>query len=151
MTAYIKYPKILHLPWSEGVDVNTDLVFAQEDVESSFRGREVIVTEKMDGENCSMYRDHTHARSLDSRHHPSRNWVKRLHASIAHEIPVGLRICSSATGMHQRFMCSTRWRTSRTVFRMTLTTSRPCGYRSSAGSSKFSTTSSRQIRTSELS
>lgn len=35
-----------------------------------------MVTEKLDGENTTMYADHIHARSLDSRHHESRNWVK---------------------------------------------------------------------------
>jgi len=39
-------------------------------------GREVVVTEKMDGENTTMYCDNIHARSIDGRHHPSRDWVK---------------------------------------------------------------------------
>jgi hypothetical protein len=44
--------------------------------------------------NCtSMYRDHIHARSLDSKHHPSRDWIKRLHAQICYDIPEGYRIC----------------------------------------------------------
>lgn len=47
----------------------------------------------MDGENTTMYHDYIHARSLDSKHHPSRNWVKSFHASIAHLIPSNLRIC----------------------------------------------------------
>ena len=106
MTDYIKYPKIQHLPWSEGVDADTDLVFTHDDLTSSFHGRQVIVTEKMDGENTSMYRDHIHARSLDSRNHPSRNWVKNLHARIAHEIPTGWRICGenlyAAHSIHYR-------------------------------------------------
>lgn len=54
---------------------------------------EVVVTEKLDGENTSMYRDDIHARSLDGRSHPSRSWVKQLHGQIAHEIPEGWRIC----------------------------------------------------------
>ena len=54
---------------------------------------EVVVTEKLDGENTSMYRDDFHARSLDGRSHPSRSWVKALHGQIAHEIPDGWRIC----------------------------------------------------------
>jgi len=48
---------------------------------------------KMDGESCSIYRDYVHARSLDSRHHESRSWVKNLQARIGHEIPEGYRIC----------------------------------------------------------
>lgn len=84
-----KYPRTRHLPWSPGAS-HDDLI--AEEVEA-FAGQRVIVTEKMDGENTSLYRDHSHARSLDSRHHPSRNWVKGLHGSIAHEIPEGWRVC----------------------------------------------------------
>lgn len=89
MLNYTKYPRTHHLPWSLGVSsddvrmINTD----------HFVGREVVVTEKMDGENTSLYRDHLHARSLDSRHHPSRDWVKRWHSSIAADIPEGWRVC----------------------------------------------------------
>jgi hypothetical protein len=59
-----KYPKSPHLPW----------------------------TEKMDGENTTIATDYIHARSLDSRHHPSRSWVKNLHGIIAHDIPLGWRV-----------------------------------------------------------
>ena len=52
-----------------------------------------MVTEKLDGENTSLYRDGMHARSLDSRHHPSRDWVKAWHATIGHDIPLGWRLC----------------------------------------------------------
>ncbi|MFO1434083.1 MAG: RNA ligase family protein [Candidatus Competibacteraceae bacterium] len=58
-----------------------------------FVGHEIIITEKMDGENATLYRDHSHARSLDSRHHPSWDWLKRFHAEIAYRIPPGWRIC----------------------------------------------------------
>lgn len=47
----------------------------------------------MDGENTTMYRDGIHARSVDGRHHPSRDWVKALHAGICREIPDGWRFC----------------------------------------------------------
>ena len=56
-------------------------------------GREVVVTEKLDGENTTMYTDYIHARSLDSHHHPSRDWVKQLHGEIGYKIPVGWRVC----------------------------------------------------------
>jgi hypothetical protein len=84
-----KYPRTPHLPWSRGA--------SEDDVRLSgcpgFEGRRVVVTEKMDGENTSLYRDGLHARSLDSRHHPSRAHVKAWHATIAHEIPKGWRLC----------------------------------------------------------
>ena len=91
--AYVKFPKILHLPWSEGVDERTDRVLSPARVEENFAGQEVVVTEKLDGENTTMYRDFMHARSIGGRSHPSRNWVKNLHARIAHEIPEGWRVC----------------------------------------------------------
>lgn len=84
-----KYPRTRHLPWSPGRS-HDDLTAEGLD---AVLGERVVVTEKMDGENTTLYRDHAHARSLDSRHHPSRDWVKGLHGSIAHEIPAGWRLC----------------------------------------------------------
>jgi ATP-dependent RNA circularization protein (DNA/RNA ligase family) len=85
-----KYPRTPHLPWSPG--------FTDDDVRASsadlmFAGKTVVVTEKMDGENTTLYRDGMHARSLDSGHHPSRSFVKLLHAQIRQDIPEGWRIC----------------------------------------------------------
>jgi hypothetical protein len=83
-----KYPRTPHLPWSEGVGENDRVA-----VDEYMRGKEVIVTIKMDGENTTMYRNNIHARSLNSKSHPSRDWVKGLHAGIADLIPNGMRIC----------------------------------------------------------
>lgn len=83
------YPRTVHVPWSPGV--------ASDDVRvgelGGLRGRQVVVTEKMDGENTTLYRDGVHARSLDSGHHPSRGWVKALQGRIGGLIPVGVRVC----------------------------------------------------------
>lgn len=54
---------------------------------------DVIVTEKLDGECTTMYPDYVHARSVNGKSHPSRNWVKNLQAQIGHLIPAGVRIC----------------------------------------------------------
>jgi hypothetical protein len=86
---HYKYPRTPHLPWSPGAS-SDDVWISTFD---AFHGQEVIVTEKMDGENTTMYSDHIHARSLDSRHHPSRSWVKGLHQQIAHLIPAQWRVC----------------------------------------------------------
>jgi hypothetical protein len=88
-SAAVKYPRTRHLPWSPGAS-DDDLIAEQID---AFVGQRVIVSEKMDGENTTLYRDLSHARSLDGRHHPSRDWLKNLHGQIAHEIPEGWRIC----------------------------------------------------------
>jgi predicted kinase len=86
---WTRYPRTPHLPWSPGA--------TEDDVRvgdlSGLAGREVVVTEKLDGENTTLYPDGLHARSLDSAHHPSRTWVKALHGRIAAAIPAGWRIC----------------------------------------------------------
>ena len=84
-----KYPRTPHLPWSEGGTSDDAYLFDT----GHFDGQEIVITEKMDGENTSMYRDGIHARSIDGRHHPSRDWVKALHGSICREIPEGWRLC----------------------------------------------------------
>lgn len=85
---WVKYPRTPHLPWSSGT--SDDRILSSI---AHFENQELVVTEKMDGENTTLYRDHIHARSLDSRNHPSRNWVKSFWSKIAHEIPEGWRVC----------------------------------------------------------
>lgn len=84
-----KYPRTPHLPWSPGA-TSDDVAWCNT---SHFEGRQVVVTEKMDGENTTMYRDYIHARSIDSRHHSSRSWVKALQQRIGFQIPEGWRLC----------------------------------------------------------
>ncbi|MGW3159246.1 RNA ligase family protein [Streptomyces sp. NPDC001089] len=87
--ARVHYPRTPHLPWSPGAtsdDVRvTDL--------AGLRDLEVVVTEKLDGENTTLYADGLHARSLDSAHHPSRAWVKALQARVGAALPPGWRVC----------------------------------------------------------
>lgn len=88
-THWVKYPRTHHLPWSEGIHADDRVI----DSLVPFIAKRVVVTEKMDGENTTMYRDHIHARSVDGRHHPSRNWIKKFWSTIAFNIPKGWRIC----------------------------------------------------------
>jgi predicted kinase len=83
------YPRTPHLPWSPGASAD-DVRVADLD---ALRGREVVVTEKLDGENTTLYADGVHARSPDSAHHPSRSWVKGLQGRIGARLPAGWRIC----------------------------------------------------------
>ncbi len=85
----VKYPRTFHVPWSES-NTSDDVWWKNC---SYFEGHEVVVSEKIDGECTSVYHDHLHARSVDSKHHPSRNWMKQFHAQIAHEIPENIRLC----------------------------------------------------------
>lgn len=85
----IKYPRTYHLPWSENLTSDDRMM---PDI-SFFNGKRVIVTEKMDGENTSLYKKYFHARSVSSRSHESQNWVKQFWGNISFEIPDGWRIC----------------------------------------------------------
>lgn len=88
-THFVKYPRTYHLPWSPGMNDDDRMM----DDMSHFIGRRVIVTEKMDGENTTLYCDYIHARSIDGPSHHSRNWVKNFWSGIAQDIPDGWRIC----------------------------------------------------------
>ena len=57
---YVKYPRTYHLPWSS--PSSDDRVASSL---NHFVGQEVVVTEKLDGENTSLYNDYVHARSLE--------------------------------------------------------------------------------------
>jgi len=87
---HTKYPRTPHFPFSPG-GTNDDKII--DSTNESFGGQEVIITEKMDGENSTLYHDHYHARSLDSRHHPSRDWLKKFHGEMSYKIPENLRVC----------------------------------------------------------
>lgn len=84
-----KYPSTPHLQTSQHVEEDDIVLQGNE----HFEGEEIVVTEKMDGENASLYSNYYHARSLDFNRHPSRNWMKNLHGRIKGDIPKGWRIC----------------------------------------------------------
>lgn len=88
-TFKVKYPKTSHLHFSEGLQ-NDDRMMSNSDYDY-FKSLNVVVSEKMDGESFSVYKDTTHARSLDSVDHPSRSWSKQFAAMFQHEIPDGWR------------------------------------------------------------
>src|SRR3990172_2533239 len=88
-TVRIKYPKTYHLEWSEGKGSDDKTQFDL----SGFKGKEIVLTEKMDGENTTMMNEYYYARSLDGNNHPSRNFVKGIWGNIKHNIPADFRIC----------------------------------------------------------
>lgn len=89
MANYFKYPRTYHLPWSQGLSSDDKVLKSVE----HFEGQDVVVTEKMDGENTTMYSDKIYARSIDSNGGEDRAWVKQLWSTIRGEIPQGWRIC----------------------------------------------------------
>lgn len=86
---YYKYPRTYHLPWRLGISSDDKIL---NDI-SCFYNMDIIVTLKMDGENTSMYSDKIHARSIDSKDHISRHWIKTFWNNIKYDIPDGYRIC----------------------------------------------------------
>ncbi len=53
---------------------------------------EVVITEKMDGENTTIFSEGCHPRSPDARYHPSRDWVKAFAAGISPMLAANERI-----------------------------------------------------------
>lgn len=87
---YVKYPRTHHVPWSQGITKDDRIHNSMAD----FHGKRVVVSTKMDGENFSGYNDYCHARSIDGRNHPSRNWVKQFWSTFSSDIPEGWRVCA---------------------------------------------------------
>ena len=85
---YVKYPRTYHVPTS---NLSKDDKKIQN--YEHFRGKRVIVTAKMDGENTTMYNDYIHARSINSSSHESRSWVKGLWSQINYLIDDNMRLC----------------------------------------------------------
>jgi len=85
----VKYPRTRHLPNSPGASADDVHLF---DLRALAAG-EVVLTEKMDGENTTIGRGYVHARSLDSPAHESRTRVRALAGRLEHEIPAGMRVC----------------------------------------------------------
>lgn len=85
----VKYPRTYHLPWSHSISKDDRIL---EDLSGLLEG-DVVVTEKMDGENTTFYYDYLHARSLNYNPHASRGYVKAIHAQVCNDIPPGWRVC----------------------------------------------------------
>ena len=84
-----KYGRTFHLPTSPGVG-NDDKVI--QDLTQLYAADEVVFTEKMDGENTTVFNGGCHARSPDSGYHVSRDWMKAYAAGISPRLSDGERI-----------------------------------------------------------
>lgn len=84
-----KHPRTFHLPWSN-VEDSTDKVLPSV---SQFENQEIVITEKRDGENTSLYPSGLiHARSLDGRNHPWQDVIKAEWAQKCFNLPKGWRV-----------------------------------------------------------
>jgi hypothetical protein len=86
MSTRIKYPRTLYLPWSEGKGDK------KLKADGMFKGMEVVVTEKLDGENTSITSTYWHARSTTPTRHWSRSYIGQLQALLCYKIDP-YRIC----------------------------------------------------------
>lgn len=88
---YTKYPRTYHLPYSPNA---TDDDKKLQSDEHFYNFKEVVVTVKMDGENCTVYNDgYIHARSIDGSSYPWQSKVKYIIRNWCYFIPDGWRVC----------------------------------------------------------
>lgn len=84
-----KYGRTFHLPQSPGATSDDKIL---QDASALLAEPEVVITEKMDGENTTIHSGGCHPRSLDARYHPSRDWMKAFAAGISPALAEGERI-----------------------------------------------------------
>ena len=94
----VKYPRTFHFDWSPNLQ-NDDRKL--QNGTAGWEGVEYVFTEKMDGEGTTFYTDDLHARSLEFEAHPSRTFIKAIHAACGYDIPKGYRVCGeNLTAVH---------------------------------------------------
>lgn len=85
-----KYPRTPHLPFSLGATDDDKILKST----SHFNDKLVVITEKMDGENTSIYNDYYHARSIDSKHKDYHSYLlANILPAVQYQIPDSYRIC----------------------------------------------------------
>ncbi|WP_291721623.1 RNA ligase family protein [Bernardetia sp.] len=82
LPTYYKYPRTFHLPYSPKRGSDDKVLYS----DSDFEGKKVVVMEKMDGENATLYTNHLHARSLDSTKDESHRWLERFRNYISSQL-----------------------------------------------------------------
>lgn len=88
----IKYPKTMHFDFSDSLQ-NDD---RELETMRGFEKKRVIITEKLDGENASIYNDYYHPRSVIDDGHESRNWLKGNIPNFQYLIPEEWRVCGES-------------------------------------------------------
>lgn len=85
----VKYPRTVHFPFSETI---TDDDKRLSDT-SHFYNKEVVITEKMDGENITIYNNGFHAGSLDSKHKEYHSWLAQYCSTFNYSLSDDFRVC----------------------------------------------------------
>lgn len=84
-----KYGRTFHLPISPGATADDKIM---SDLSVLRDAPEVLITEKMDGENTTIFAGGCHPRSPDARDHPSRDWLKAFAAGVSPRLGENERI-----------------------------------------------------------
>ncbi|WIH04881.1 RNA ligase family protein [Xanthomonas translucens pv. graminis] len=87
--AWARYPRTFVLPWSE---VTTAGDHPMESA-AAFIGQRVVASEKLDGQNVTLYRDSFVFKSAWPRAHPSKEWLREFWEAKKDRIPDGWRVC----------------------------------------------------------
>lgn len=87
---YYKYPRTYHLPFSLGLGSDDKVLTNFEDY---FENRQVVISEKMDGENTTVYSNYCHARSIDSKHASYHSWLLSYIQSFNYLLKENERVC----------------------------------------------------------
>ena len=85
----IKYPKTFHFDFSDSLQNDDRRLETLE----HFEGKDIVVTEKLDGENSTIYHDYYHPRSVTDDGHKSRDWLKGFIPTFQYQMPKHLRVC----------------------------------------------------------
>lgn len=98
----VKYPKTPHLPFSPGVQSDDIVLNSRALDQMCFFTQDVVITEKMDGGNCSLYRGKVFARNVKCETtHPSFGPIKQLAAAISYCLPQNIQLCGeNMFGIH---------------------------------------------------
>ena len=90
MMKYYKYPRTFHIPDSPGLTGDDKVMTSMK----QFIGKEIVILEKRDGENTSLYPDgKIHARSIDSSSHPWMSLLKQEWGNKCYLLGERHRIC----------------------------------------------------------
>ena len=101
-----KWPRIWHFSFSENLQ-NDDRMLQDDNI---FTNKNIVVTLKLDGEGTGLSKDNCHARSLDSRDHPSRHWVKGLWGQIRHLLDPNITIFGEILSISSLISFTTKFR-----------------------------------------
>lgn len=94
-----KHPKTFHFLDSPGVNKDDKIL---KSVDHFTQMKSVIASIKLDGESFTGYASgKTHARSIDSNNHESRNWAKNFWSNVYFELPENWRVtCENMYALH---------------------------------------------------